>query len=412
MRPFKVLTAKVQSNKKCIECPVSVGCAYCQAQNYDSSKNNTNFERATFSCDMHRARVKANNYFWAKMYNKYNYEREKEFSSYGSYERKMYFMLNGKCARLCANYTVTNDNTTLSTDKLLEGLENAKNNFCQPVFLHSDSNDFMRIISNPEILEKLEGYIIKHIIPYCSEDLDLMLNYVKQKDIIVTFDKNNIDTVSESCIKNCILVVDRNNLDKIYSWTKKLLTYYNRVNLKCKIQTFSDLNLYEEELKKITQLIIDYAKNGKIYEVNVITDRLFIDHMDNCFAGEKSITLAPNGKFIYCPAFYFSSVEDNYFNEADTFESEYNMTKLDKSPICKECDAYQCERCVYLNKTTTLEYNIPSELQCIKSHKEREITLSLKNELLKINENLKFREIKPVEYTDPCEKVIHMWNLV
>lgn len=148
-----------------------------------------------------------------------------------------------------------------------------------------------------------------------------------------------------------------------------------------------------------------------MYELDVLTDRLYIDYMDNCYAGEKSLTLSPDGEIICCPAFYFSPLSKKYDGITD-FESQYNTTKLDKSPICKECDAYQCERCIYLNKVRTSEYNIPSELQCLKAHRERELTLFLKNELLKIEGSLNFKEIKTIGYKDPCEKVVKMWNLI
>lgn len=86
------------------------------------------------------------------------------------------------------------------------------------------------------------------------------------------------------------------------------------------------------------------------------------------------------------------------------------MTRLERSPVCKVCDAYQCERCVYLNKERTLEYNVPSELQCLKSHRERKRTMHLQEELEKNFPSVNFMRIAEVNYDDPCQKVMWMWG--
>ena len=64
LRPFLVLNRTLQSPKECIECPVASGCAWCQGLNYDESATGTIFQRATYLCRMHKARVRANQYFW------------------------------------------------------------------------------------------------------------------------------------------------------------------------------------------------------------------------------------------------------------------------------------------------------------------------------------------------------------
>lgn len=68
VRPFVLLNRETQSPKKCWTCEIASGCAWCQGENYDSAKTDTIYERATAICLMHRARVRANNYFWNKLY--------------------------------------------------------------------------------------------------------------------------------------------------------------------------------------------------------------------------------------------------------------------------------------------------------------------------------------------------------
>lgn len=70
LRPFLALDRCSQSPKECIECEVASGCAWCQGENYDAAKTNTIYQRSTAICKMHKARVRANNYYWNKLYRK------------------------------------------------------------------------------------------------------------------------------------------------------------------------------------------------------------------------------------------------------------------------------------------------------------------------------------------------------
>lgn len=67
VRPFLALTLTSQSPRECIECEVASGCAWCQGANYDFADADTIYKRATYLCAMHKARVRANAYFWRKI---------------------------------------------------------------------------------------------------------------------------------------------------------------------------------------------------------------------------------------------------------------------------------------------------------------------------------------------------------
>lgn len=67
LRPFLTLDRITQSPQKCIDCEVASGCAWCQGENYDSADSETIFQRSTAICKMHKARVRANNYYWHKL---------------------------------------------------------------------------------------------------------------------------------------------------------------------------------------------------------------------------------------------------------------------------------------------------------------------------------------------------------
>lgn len=78
LRPFLTLDRCTQSTQECIDCEVASGCAWCQGENYDAADSPTVFQRATAICKMHKARVRANNYYWNKLYRKLELEGERE----------------------------------------------------------------------------------------------------------------------------------------------------------------------------------------------------------------------------------------------------------------------------------------------------------------------------------------------
>lgn len=74
LRPFLTLNRTTQSRQECIDCEVAGGCAWCQGENYDAADTNTIYQRSTAICKMHKARVRANNYYWNKLYRKLELE--------------------------------------------------------------------------------------------------------------------------------------------------------------------------------------------------------------------------------------------------------------------------------------------------------------------------------------------------
>ena len=74
------------------------------------------------------------------------------------------------------------------------------------------------------------------------------------------------------------------------------------------------------------------------------------------------------------------------------------LYQLSHSPLCRICDCYHCKRCVWLNRKTTFEVNIPSHEQCVISHHERNTARDLQ-----INTQLFDNEIKEIDYLDPFD---------
>ena len=78
LRPFLTLDRLSQSPQECIDCQVASGCAWCQGENYDAAETDTIYQRSVAICLMHKARVRANNYYWNKLYRHLEQEGERE----------------------------------------------------------------------------------------------------------------------------------------------------------------------------------------------------------------------------------------------------------------------------------------------------------------------------------------------
>lgn len=165
---------------------------------------------------------------------------------------------------------------------------------------------------------------------------------------------------------------------------------------------------YQKLLSKLSISVESQALIGRLPQINILTDRMHLSEMNNCNAGYESITIAPNGRFYVCPAFYYDDEKNNIGSLRDGLKIKNGqLYKLNYAPICRNCDAYQCRRCIWLNKKMTLEVNTPSHEQCVLSHIERNATRDLLNNIRKHVEFLPKATIGEIDYLDPFEKFIN-----
>ena len=172
------------------------------------------------------------------------------------------------------------------------------------------------------------------------------------------------------------------------------------------VESFTEekITTYRAILSELVDIIETSILSGRNINTNLITDRIALDNMNNCGAGDTSITLAPDGKYYPCPAFYFDN--DPYYVLGDINDGveirNKTLYRLEYAPLCKRCDAYQCKRCVWLNKKLTYEVNTPSRQQCVMSHIEREASLSLLKRFHEHNILLN-KNIEEIDYIDPFD---------
>ena len=207
--------------------------------------------------------------------------------------------------------------------------------------------------------------------------------------------------------RSYVLRTSKNDFFNRYHSLKNVLGKVVRLNIVLTdVEAFKeeDFSQYKECLSHLSDDMIAFYKEGKSPQLNILTDRMMLDGMNNCNAGCESITLAPDGNFYVCPAFYYEQ-DFSIGSLAEGLDIKNpQLYKLSYAPICRHCDAYQCRRCVWLNKKTTLEVNTPSHEQCVVAHLERNASRELLKRGRELGEFLQEKEIKEIDYLDPFEK--------
>ena len=201
----------------------------------------------------------------------------------------------------------------------------------------------------------------------------------------------------------------------------KLFASGARINL-CitDVEQFTDeqIEAYKQVLNEWNTALLNLYKQGQSPQFNLLTDRMMLEKMHNCEAGVSNITLAPNGKFYLCPAFYYDE-RMKVFNQMNHHQPSSDnsvgdlengldipnpqLLKLDHAPLCRKCDAYQCRRCLWLNRKLTWDINTPSHQQCVMAHLERNASRDLLNDIRKVGEFMPNFNIKQITYLDPFE---------
>ncbi len=184
------------------------------------------------------------------------------------------------------------------------------------------------------------------------------------------------------------------------------------------IETFKDeqIDEYKKAMNTLGAVLTSLYKEQKHPQLNILTDRLTLKEMHNCEAGIGNITVASNGKFYLCPAFYYDEKTgvSNKMNHKTKDASRSvgdlenglcipnkQLLELDHAPLCRNCDAYHCNRCIWLNQKLTWDNNTPSHQQCVVAHLERNAARDISAKLSEAGYSLP--EIKEINYIDPFD---------
>lgn len=379
IRAFKALDTYTQSSEECLNCEIATGCHWCSAFNYDDSDTGSIFDRKTHHCKMHKANVEACRYLWKR------YEETTGnispmrlyYLQNTSYQHKfLYIILNNHIPSFC-NY----ENTRAEEE--LEFIDDTK---LEEILSFCDANNYSPIfLGNAPSKYKQYGYTIT------DDCMDNCQSY--STSVIVTHDTiENINNISSN---NIVLNVDRTSLPFLHSD----FLYVSHHNSHIKNITFAfsdlikwskaDLDLYKENLEKISNIIYEIWMQGRRLETNVITHIFHNTYHKICTAGTYSLAIAPNMKFYICPAFYFDNKSPTCnigSLESGIHNPYFDFCKIEKSKLCSFCDANHCTKCAFISKTRTNEFCVPPEILCLKSNIEREISKKL-YDLITLGEN-------------------------
>lgn len=199
-----------------------------------------------------------------------------------------------------------------------------------------------------------------------------------------------------------------------YAELKRVYGQISRLNIvMTDVDSFvaEDFEKYKVCLSVLAKELEKVYVEGLSFQLNLLTDRMMLSSMNNCNAGWEHITLAPDGNFYICPAFYLSDSEIEIENKATSIGDLCNglrilnsqLYRLGNAPVCRNCDAFHCKRCVWLNRKTTLEVNTPGHEQCVVAHLERNASRDLLSDIRKHGIFITDNEITAIEYLDPFD---------
>ena len=245
-----------------------------------------------------------------------------------------------------------------------------------------------------------------------------LANLGDDADVVVMDGINQIPGANDNDFKQGVSYVLRLSKHELFEEIANVCALLNKVErlnvVITDVETFKDADFecYSEVLRMLSEEVEKLYVAGKVVQLNLLTDRMMLDKMNNCGAGDTSVTLAPDGKFYVCPAFYLTD-EDDGMGALHTSIGDVKhgldiknpqLYKLDHAPLCSRCDAYQCKRCIWLNRKMTYEVNTPSHEQCVMAHLERNASRDLLNAIRKHGAFLpEQEEIKEITYLDPFD---------
>lgn len=392
IRPFYGLSIKAQSSDMCLTCEVASGCANCIGNDFDNSDSGTIFHRATYICQMHKAAVRAGKYLW-KRYSDVTHKlsprdiHAKSLLTDKQWVRDsakfMYFILYENIEPHCL-YTPTG-NTEMNTDIFNKEIAYCLSNNYIPVFL--GSTNYAR------------SYAENHIAFFIDQPTDFTDNYM---DILTHESIGSQPSKAHIAIYNARIA----GLSDLGTDVCSLLERYRRVNINLLDAIYideEDQNIYKQQLEIISDRVLSLLATGVLKEVNVITDILFETARSDCSAGNRSITLAPDGMLYVCPAFYYSHLAP--IGSVSDSETENVIKKSDKRlPLCGDCDVYHCKVCRYWNFMKTAEIAYPAKAQCTTSMIERSVSKIVYDKALNMGVKLFPHNLCDVVYTDPLDK--------
>lgn len=353
LKPFEFATIEKLNTGNCKNCEVASGCRVCVGLCYDESENGSIFERTTYNCEMHKANVRAVDYFWDKVSCKIkdidNPRKLAKKSLKAQFNKYLLIYTTDSAMPHCLYDNKKENSVCMSSEMIYKSLEFASKNNMIPV-----------IIGDP---------LIDHV------DYAIKIHSENTKELaengMINLTYYNIENKNVPLANIYIFHVNQKRLNKLADDViklHKLVSSSHRINL-----ILDDLNTYSrkdlDEYKKQLIILADYIFS------NALNKKLCLDvfenldnHRTNCGSGIDTFTVAPNGKLYFCPGIYFYDENLSIGSLENGFNSSINEIKNDY-------------RCIYLNKKLTGEYEVEPNVIADLENIEKEVRTKFKKML-------------------------------
>lgn len=361
LRAFYAIDTIAQSSEKCLNCDIASGCSWCSGNNYCYSDVATIFDRKTYICEMHHANVRAAEYFWQK-YEKttglVSPMRTLRIQNDSKHQKYMYILLDNKSNAICqCQHPVTETVEVMSEDLVIEAINYCFNNHIVPVFIGDEAGRYAEL--GLVITKSKERFNHKARI-LCEQDTSSN-DEINDESVILVLNKHRIIHLSDILHSLFERVPQGSNISVFFEDVSSF--------------TQDDVLAYQKQLSQVSDILFGYWSHGNFLNLNLLTHIFYEYVTGHCKAGIDRITLAPDGYFYFCPAFYYDNKMriEHRIGQIDKglYSPELRFCDTSKNTGCRTCSSTHCLSCLYLNKTKTGEFCVPPEIQCLKSNIER-----------------------------------------
>lgn len=247
-----------------------------------------------------------------------------------------------------------------------------------------DINTLKRLISYANTYDYIFSFVHGRELPQeyyqvlssCRNQTNIMDSILFEKlyympNVTVSFDADKISLLnkrkmSQDLNRSAIIHFNQVNITQLFNAVISLLRISRRITIVCDDYSYymgSNRIEYENELRKISELLKSEIRLGKLTEINVLTDSIFVDTSNQCPAGVNSFAFSTDGKLFPCPAFIGMRDWELPFSCGNGFENKLE-TIFSMRPICCNCSNNHCRRCAFINYLFTKEICIPPYEAC------------------------------------------------
>ena len=295
---------------------------------------------------MHKANVRANEYFWDRWTDIYKVPSPHELARKQIYQSEnwkldgakyLFFVTSEEPTQYCC--FSPNSRTTSMTQKCFDvGVHFAYDNYMIPVYL-GNPNMYFDNYSRNKLHIRIDRY---------SETL----RAINEVEIIIPIlDEFNYHQVNE-ILDACILIVNTASLCLLQNM-------YDHLSKYC-----ANIRIIAQEYWKWSEQEIDYyvtvqnSMRGDELNESVLTRR------NDCKAGISEYAYCPDQKIYPCPAYYYHRLDPIGDINSGISSDFASLVALNRSPDCTNCKSVYCQRCSFVNTLRHGMPNIPAEIQC------------------------------------------------